>query len=319
MLVLDSEDVEPGGRNDALQAAFNSSEAPQRVQYVAPGPTARHRLELFELGPGMHLLRNTGTGVHIVRGPREIRQGAPEQVAICLQGSGSGQLDCDAGQYLEGPGDLFLLDTTRPYSYRQSGSSDHKVVLVDQALFTVPVDVVRRAAHALSASPLYPLVRQHFAILCDDSLDLPPDASTRLGRAAAQLTAALVLTAVGDAHSREALDNSLLLRITLYIDAHLADPGLSAEQIAAAHNISSRQLYRVWARADYGVPLAEWTLRRRLERARDQLTDCDPAELTIAAIARGNGFANASHFARQFRQAFKMTPREWRRVSREDR
>jgi AraC-like DNA-binding protein len=41
--------------------------------------------------------------------------------------------------------------------------------------------------------------------------------------------------------------------------------------------------------------------------------------MTIAAIARGNGFANASHFTRQFRHAFETTPREWRRISREDR
>jgi AraC family transcriptional regulator, positive regulator of tynA and feaB len=317
MLVLDSADIDPADRNDALQDVFNRTESPQRIQYVVPGRLARHRLQLFELGPGVHLLRNTGTGVTIVRGPKEIRQAAPEKLAICLQGSGIGQLDCDSGQYLKGPGELCLVDTTRPYSYRQSGSSDHKVVLVNQDLFTVPIDDIRRAAHSLAASPLYALVQQHFAILCDDSLDLPPDAAARLGRAAAQLTAALVLTAISEAHGRAALDDSLLLRITLYIDDHLADPGLSAEQIAAAHSISLRQLYRVWARADHGVPLAEWTLRRRLERARAQLTDRAPAELTIAAIARGNGFANASHFSRQFRQAFEMTPREWRRVSRE--
>jgi transcriptional regulator GlxA family with amidase domain len=103
----------------------------------------------------------------------------------------------------------------------------------------------------------------------------------------------------------------------MYIDARLADPGLSAGQIAAAHSLSLRQLYRVWSRSDHGVPLADWILRRRLERARGQLTDCDPVQLTIAAIARRNGFANASHFARQFRQAFETTPREWRRISRE--
>jgi AraC family transcriptional regulator, positive regulator of tynA and feaB len=319
MIILDSGDIEPGDRDDALDAAFNDSEVPQRVRYAFPAQLARHRIELFELGPGAHLLRNTGTGIHIVRGPREVRSGAPEQLAVCLQGNGTGQLDWDGGQYVKKPGDLSLQDTTRPYSYRQSGRNDHKVVVIDPALLTLPVDLIRQAAHTLPASPLYPLVRQHFVGLCDDPRDLPPDASARLGRATAQLVAALITTAVGDSRRREALGDSLLLRITMYIDDHLADPELSAGQIAAAHSVSLRQLYRVWARSDHGVPLREWILRRRLERARGQLNDCNPVEMTIAAIARGNGFPNASHFARQFRQAFETTPREWRRISREGR
>jgi AraC family transcriptional regulator, positive regulator of tynA and feaB len=319
MLILDSDDIEPGDRDDALEMAFNDSEVPQRVRYVFPARLARHRIELFELGPGAHLLRNTGTGIHIVRGPREVRSCAPEQLAVCLQGSGTGQLDWDGEQYVKNPGDLSLQDTTRPYSYRQSGRNDHKVVVIDPALLTLPTDLIRRAAHTLPASPLYPLVRQHFASLCDDSWGLPPDASARLGRATAQLVAALITTAVGDFRCHDALGDSLLLRITMYIDAHLADPGLTAGQIADAHCVSLRQLYRVWGRSDHGVPLGAWILRRRLERARGQLNDCDPLEMTIAAIARGNGFTSASHFARHFRQAFETTPREWRRISREGR
>ncbi|HEX3964168.1 MAG TPA: AraC family transcriptional regulator [Trebonia sp.] len=191
--------------------------------------------------------------------------------------------------------------------------------LIDPALLTLSPDLIRRAAHTLPASPLYPLVRQHFAGLCDDSADLPADASARLGKATVHLVAALITTAVGDPRRHEALGDSLLLRITLYIDSHLADPELSAGQIAVAHNVSLRHLYRAWARSDHGIPLAEWILRWRLDRARGQLTDRDPAEMTIAAIARGNGFTNPSHFARKFRQAFETTPREWRRISREGR
>lgn len=316
MLILDSDRIEPACRDDALDAAFNGSEVPQRVRYVVPARSVRHRIELFELGPGVHLLRNIGTGIHIVRGPREIRSGAPEQLAICLQAKGTGQLDADGSQYVKKPGDLSLQDTTRPYSYRQADYNDHKVVLIDPALLTLPVDLIRSAAHTLSASPLYPLVQQHFARLGDGSLDLPPEVSARLGRATTQLVAALVTTAVSDSH-RQALEDTLLPRITMYVDAHLGDPALDADQIAAAHSVSVRQLYRVWALSGRDLPVTGWILRRRLERARSQLTDLDPGQATIAAIARGNGFANASHFTRRFREAFETTPREWRRVSRD--
>ena len=319
MLILDSDSIEPGDREAALDGTFNSSEVPQRVRYVLPAGSVRHRIELFELGPGVHLLRNTGTGIHIVRGPREVRSGAPEQVAICLHIRGSGQLDADGDQHIKNAGDLSLQDTTRPYSYKQSGSSDHKVMLIDPALLTLPVEVIRSAAHSLAASPLYPLVRQYLSTLCDDSHDLPPEVSARLGRATAQLVAALITTAVSDGRQYEVLNETLLQRIVMYIDAHLSDPSLNADQIAIAHNVSLRHLYRVWASSGSGVPVIEWILQRRIERARGQLTDLDPGKMTIAAIARGNGFTSASHFTRRFRQSCGQTPRDWRRVSREGR
>ena len=172
---------------------------------------------------------------------------------------------------------------------------------------------------SLAASPLYPLVRQHFTTLCADSAHLPPEVSARLGRATIQLVAALIASAVGDTRQRDALNETLLQRVTMYIDARLSDPGLTADQIAAAHGVSLRQLYRVWASSGHGVPVAEWIVQRRLGRARDQLTDFDPGKMTIAAIAHGNGFASASHFTKRFRQLSGTTPREWRRISREGR
>lgn len=317
MLVIDSESVKPADRSAALEAVFNSREVPQRVRYVVPSPAVRHRAEFFGLGPGVHLFRNMGTGVEIVRGPREVRRGAPEQLAVCFQGRGSGQLDCDEGRLVKGPGELSLQDTTRPYGYRQSEGTDHKVLLVDPALLILPVDLVRRAAHRLSASPLYPLVRTHFAGLCADSTDLPTEAAARLGRATVELVAAMITTAVDDPRQRQALEDSLLSRVTMYIDAHLADPGLGPEQIAAAHHVSVRHLYRVWERSGRDAPPAEWILRRRLDRARSRLvaggSDPDTAPPTVRALAHGSGFVNASHFTRQFRHVFGMTPTEWRR------
>jgi AraC-like DNA-binding protein len=116
----------------------------------------------------------------------------------------------------------------------------------------------------------------------------------------------------------QALNDTLALRVSRYIDTSLADPALGPEQIAAAHSISVRQLYRVWRMSGHDLPLTEWILHRRLEHARAQLTDLGPGT-TIAAIARGNGFATASHFARRFRQAYTTTPGEWRRLSRDGR
>jgi AraC-like DNA-binding protein len=302
-------------RVEALNAAFTSSEVPQSVTYATTGPV-RHRMELFDLGPGTHLLRNLGTGLHIIRGPGHVRRGAPEQVAVFMQTRGRGLLDANGTHSISDPGQLCLLDTTRPYAYRQLGDNDHKVLLIDPSLLTLPPEVIRSAAPSLRASPLYKLVQAHFASLCQDSADLPPTAMAMVGRASAELVRALITTAAHDIRQAEALQATELLRITMYIDAHLHDRRLNADQIAAAHNVSTRQLYNVWNRSGRGATLSQWIIQRRLERARNQLTDLDPQLATITAIAHSCGFANVSHFSRRFHEAYHISPRAWRQVSR---
>jgi AraC-like DNA-binding protein len=211
-----------------------------------------------------------------------------------------------------------MLDTTRPYSYRQPGDSKHKVLLIDSGQLGLPMDVIRSAAPSLDASPLYDLVQAHFVRLCENQAELPPAAAAMLGRATVQLVKALIATAADDVRQHEALHATLFLRITMYIDAHLHDRELNTDRIAAAHHISSRQLYNLWRRAGYDLTPSQWIIQRRLERARNQLTDLDPLLTSVAAIAHGCGFRNMSHFSRRFREAYGISAREWRSESRGD-
>ena len=316
-LVLDSRTIPERDRVAALNAAFSSSEVPQSVTYSTDGPI-RHRMDLLSLGPGAHLLRNTGTGLRIIRGPGHVRMGAPEQLAVFIQNYGYGLLSADGVRSVSGTGRLGMLDTTRPYSFRQPGESKHKVLLIDSSQLGLPMDVIRSAAPSLGASPLYELVQAHFARLCENPAELAPAAAAMLGRATVELVRALIATAADDIRQHEALHATLFLRITMYIDAHLHDRELNVDRIAAAHNTSSRQLYNLWARAGYDLPPSQWIIQRRLERARNQLTDLDPQLTTVSAIAHGCGFSNMSHFNRRFRGAYGLSPAEWRSASRGD-
>ena len=62
------------------------------------------------------------------------------------------------------------------------------------------------------------------------------------------------------------MDDSLLLRVQTYIRAHLNEPGLTPERIAAEHHISVRELYKTFAAAD--LRLEQWIIGLRLEGAR---------------------------------------------------
>ncbi|MEU0469779.1 helix-turn-helix domain-containing protein [Amycolatopsis sp. NPDC006131] len=92
-----------------------------------------------------------------------------------------------------------------------------------------------------------------------------------------------------------------------WIERHLASGEVTPAAIAAAHGMSVRSVYRVFAEA--GTTVAAFVRDRRLARARRELaTGADP----IADIALRWGFADASHFTRAFRARYGCTPRDHR-------
>ena len=63
----------------------------------------------------------------------------------------------------------------------------------------------------------------------------------------------------------------MVLRIQAFIEHHLGDPDRSPGMIAAAHHISVRTLYKLYASQDHTI--AALIRRRRLERCRRELLD----------------------------------------------
>jgi AraC family transcriptional activator of tynA and feaB len=319
VLLFDSRTFSARDQADALDAAFNDAAMPQSVSYVT-GRAVRHRVELLELGPGIQLMRNTGTGLRITRSARHVRQAAPEVIAVGLPLRGQSLLaGHDGTTTVYAPGGIHLLDTTRPYEFLQSEVSGHQTLLIEAAQLWLPVDMVRTAAPALQASPFHDLVCSYLARLFEAAPEESAKAMAMTGRATAELVRALITTAAGDPRQSESSHSSLYLRITLFIDAQLHDGRLDACRIAAAHDISVRQLYNVWARSGNDLTLAQWIMKRRLERARNQLADPVPGRATIADVAHACGFATVSHFSQRFHAAYGITPRGWRESARQAR
>jgi AraC-like DNA-binding protein len=89
-----------------------------------------------------------------------------------------------------------------------------------------------------------------------------------------------------------------------YIEEHLTDPRLGAEQVAAAIGISERQLSRVFA-AD-GISIPQHILSRRLHLAYSMLSSAAAAgkAATVSDIAARCGFTSATYFSHAFRRHF---------------
>ena len=95
-----------------------------------------------------------------------------------------------------------------------------------------------------------------------------------------------------------------------FIEARLADPGLTPTAVADAHFISVRYLHKLFEAERCTV--AEVIRRRRLERCRRDLLDPTMAHRPASAIAAGWGLGNPAHFNRLFRNAYDLPPAEFR-------
>ncbi|MHA6781206.1 helix-turn-helix domain-containing protein [Pseudonocardia saturnea] len=234
-------------------------------------------------------------------------------IALAVMVHGRGRFGHAERQHLVGSGDLMLVDLTAPYDFGWSALGASYAVQLPIDLLGLPVEAVRRASGNLRASPLYDLVRRHVVDVTTNAAQISADpGAAAVGEATMQLARALIASAAGlDGPARDAHTVSLLTRVLSYVERHLTEPDLTAERIAHRHNVSLRHLYAVCAAGE--VRLEQRIIARRLQGARTELATPAGRRRPIAAIARAWGFSNTAHFHRRFRQAYGVTPGEWRR------
>ena len=314
MQLLDTTGMVPEQRVSAFREAMGQATVPCRVDQLAPESAVHSRMHFWSFGH-VSLFTTDSTPFRLVRTARHLRMEAPPVVALSIHPVGRGRFTQLGHDQHMRRGDLMLNDLTAPYSW-WSVSGGSRAVQIPYDRLALPVDVVRRAIDRLPGSPVHDLLVGHLERLAAsaDALAADPGAAA-VGTATIELVRALVVSAAGDdRHLRSVRADSLVTRVREYVVQRLADPDLSPATIAAAHNVSVRQLYKACAEA--GMSLEQSIIDQRLETARTQLAAAGGLRRSIAATARACGFQDPSHFSRRFRQAYGMTPREWQQLSR---
>ena len=130
------------------------------------------------------------------------------------------------------------------------------------------------------------------------------------------LTAHLIgaWSSAGDRHRRPSNEQGRGLaawQVRLLTDRPAADLTAepSLEELAVLADRSAAHVCRAFATAT-GLPPHRWLLARRIERARDLLSNSD---LPVAEIAAAVGYDDPSYFARLFKRRTGVTPQAWRR------
>ncbi|WP_260391551.1 helix-turn-helix domain-containing protein, partial [Aeromonas enteropelogenes] len=91
-----------------------------------------------------------------------------------------------------------------------------------------------------------------------------------------------------------------------YLLAHLAEPVTLAE-LAQEAGLSEYHFARMFAQS-LGCPPHRYLLELRLKRAKQLLAGNEP----LASIAIQCGFSSQGHFGNRFREAFGLSPGQWR-------
>jgi AraC-like DNA-binding protein len=244
--------------------------------------------------------------------PTLAREGLPPSIFVGLQMAGSSVITHAGREANLCPGDLVVYDSTIPFVFSGGdGIRQHRFRIPLDAL-ALPAGVIRQAL-GVALSPGHPIADlaatylQRLASRTDLSDGAGADA---VSQPAVELIRAVITTHVDAAElAMERSHATLQLRIMAYVRAHLREPRLSAAQIAAEHHISVRHLYKVLAASD--VSLGDWIRTHRLEGCHNEIGAEGPV-YPLASIARHWGFTDPSSFARIFRAAYGMSPREWR-------
>ncbi len=107
----------------------------------------------------------------------------------------------------------------------------------------------------------------------------------------------------------EGLSGLRLKQVLAFIEEQLAED-LSLEQIAAVAGVSASHVKTLFRKA-MGVPVHQYVIQRRVERAKELLSK---DSLSMAEIAAAAGFAHQSHMARHMRRVLGMPPLAMKRL-----
>ncbi|MCX5613588.1 MULTISPECIES: helix-turn-helix domain-containing protein [unclassified Streptomyces] len=249
-----------------------------------------------------------------------IRRGDPEQYQLALLRKGATSLSQHRNECTVGAGDLMLWDTSRPSDNQMPAAGGQ----VRATILLLPRNIMPLRTQRLDQvlARRIPGDRGMAAILAsfmtsleDHSAECTPEELRRLGTIAADLATACLAQLLGaeDRLPTEVRTQALVQRIHAFIEHNLSDPMLNPSAVAAHHHISVRTLHQLFH--DQKETLHARIRRRRLEQCRTDLANPGLRAHRVGAIAARWGFSGPVVFSRSFREAYGISPTDFRALS----
>ncbi|MGW5401938.1 AraC-like ligand-binding domain-containing protein [Streptomyces sp. NPDC003952] len=258
--------------------------------------------------------------MRVRRSQRLVRRSDPDFYHLTLNLRGSRRLSHCGRDTVLSAGDLMLYDS--------SHSFDVQFPAQQAAVRAITIDLPRSTVHLPSrkvegllatalpgGSGTGALLSGFLVQLAAQAQSLQPHEGIRLESVARELVTMFLAHHLDRASAipPEDRQQTLLLSVRAFVEANLGAPELSPRIIAAAHQISLRQVHRLFAQQS--MTIGAFVRSRRLERCCHDLADPAQASRTIHSIAARWGFRRPADFTRSFRTAYGIPPSEYRALA----
>jgi AraC-like DNA-binding protein len=251
----------------------------------------------------------------VSRKPEHIRRSEDDRLKLIMPLSGAIFSEQGPNRSLTGPGGFYLTDPTGPYEERIVDDMTFVYVLLPRSYFTGRMRSIEKVTASSFAcqSPCALLAANYISGLSKISNNIEGQGAERLGAIALDLISMALWERAGSIGTNATAHRSTLFQwARSFIELQLHDSNLSLGVVAAAMGVSTRYISDVLSEG--GVSFERYVLRERLTRCARRLGDPTFARHTIERVARENGFQNAAHFSRSFKQAYGMPPRDYRNI-----
>ncbi|RSS51172.1 helix-turn-helix domain-containing protein [Streptomyces sp. WAC07061] len=245
-----------------------------------------------------------------------IRRGDPEEYQLALLRKGATSLSQYRSECTIGAGDLMLWDTSRPSDNHMPASGGQ----VQATILMLPRRILPLRAKRLDQvlarriagdRGMAAILASFMTSLEDHGAECAPEELRRLSTVAVDLVAACLAQQLDaqDQLPAEVRTQALVQRIHAFIEHNLGDPELNPPAVAAHHHVSVRTLHQLF----HGQESVNARIRRRrLEQCRADLADPALRGRPVGAIAARWGFSGPVVFSRSFREAYGVSPTEFR-------
>jgi AraC-like DNA-binding protein len=281
-----------------------------------PGPEALTATEVNASAGQVQLARVTGSPHVVERTAADIRRAPADAIAVYVTLRGEAWFEHAGGRLALRPGHVLLCEADRPFARGFARGLEELAIKVPRPAFTAGTGLASVASPLVADAGEFPYARA--------LARLAGRAARRERAVAADERAVLELVAVLVAGPGAGRPAAYRAAARSFIEACLADPGLTAARVAAATGISERHLSRIFAADGTSVP--RYVLERRLQLACAMLADparagppdARPAGTgpVVADVAERCGFTSAAHFSHAFRQRFGQRAGDVRRQAR---
>jgi AraC-like DNA-binding protein len=260
---------------------------------------------------GLRIAHFRGSPLTGVRTAADIRHAPRDDFLVTVPVTSTVRISQDGRRAVLEPGDLAVLDSSRPYVMEMGGQDrfDHVLIRVPRLRFRLDdhaaaVTAVRVPADGGAGRVLAPF----FSTIVSPGWTADT-LTSRFVNSGLDLLAAALQERAGSTVPTSPLAE-VLAACQREARQHLTDPDLSPTQVAAACAISVRQLHRAFS--THGRAFGSWVRDERLAASYRDLLDAQLRHLRISDIAVRWGYRSAAHFSRDFRNRYGLCPSDVR-------